>query len=64
MSPHILIDKMLESFDDALWPPMLEVLVQHQITNMFTSEAISLPEFNHYCDRLNRAMARQPRRAA
>lgn len=64
MSPHILIDKMLEGFDDVFWPENMEALVQHQITTLYTGDAISLAEFNHYCERLNRAIARRPGRAA
>ena len=64
MSPHVLIDMALEGIDDALCPPMLEALVQHQITSLYTNEAINLQEFHHYCERLNRAVARRPRRAA
>lgn len=64
MSPHILVDKMLEGFDDVFWPDGMEALVQHQITKLYTTEAISIEEFHHYCKRLNDVVARRPRRSA
>lgn len=65
MSPHILIDKALESMDDPLAGPLNHAIVLKIITDLYTSIAISAAEFNHYCERLNVAMDRnQPRYAA
>ena len=64
MSPHILIDVALEGLADWDCPPLHEVLVQKQITDHLLSNAITIEEFNHYCERLNRAIARRPGRAA
>lgn len=64
MSPYILIDKALEGLSDPNCPDLLEVLVMKQITAHFTNESITAEEFNHYCERLNRAVASRPRRSA
>ena len=64
MSPHILIDVALEGISDPDCPALNEVLVQKQITQHFMNAAITVAEFNHYCDRLNRAVQNRPRIAA
>ncbi|QXG50452.1 hypothetical protein [Pseudomonas viridiflava] len=64
MSPHILIDKMLDAITeyDSLDPAGLEAL--RQITAHWLDGAITLEEFNHYCARQLKAVQCAPRRAA
>ncbi len=64
MSPHILIDNHLDELGMAGCPPDYEAVVLLQMTKLYTSEAISLEEFNHYCRRLTDTLARRPGRAA
>ena len=64
MSPYILIDKALEGLSDPNCPDLLEVLVMKQITSHFTNESITAEEFNHYCERLSKAVECRPRRSA
>ncbi|WP_055134560.1 hypothetical protein [Pseudomonas mediterranea] len=59
MSPHILIDEALESLEHPDSEPGAQVVVQNMINNMMTGELISIDEFNHYCQRLNRIVARR-----
>ncbi|KAA8689602.1 putative prophage PSSB64-02, Orf49 [Pseudomonas caricapapayae] len=64
MSPHILIDKMLDAIGeyDSLDPTGLEAL--RLITAFWLGGAITLEEFNHYCARQRKAVLCAPRRAA
>ncbi|MEE4332269.1 hypothetical protein V2J70_02110 [Pseudomonas alliivorans] len=64
MSPHILIDKMLDAISeyDSLDPSGLEAL--RQITAHWLNNAITLEEFNHYCARQLKAVQCAPRRVA
>lgn len=64
MSPYILIDKALEGLSDPSCPDLLEVLVMKQITAHFTNGSITTEEFNHYCERLSKAVECRPRRSA
>jgi hypothetical protein len=64
MSPHILIDKALEGLEDPICLEGMAVLVQRQINAHMRNNAITVAEFTHYCDRLNRLMARWQRKAA
>lgn len=59
MSPHILIDQALESLEHPDSEPGAQVIVQNMINNMMTGELISIDEFNHYCQRLNKIVARR-----
>lgn len=59
MSPHILIDEALESLEHPDSEPGAQVIVQSMINNMMTGDLISIDEFNHYCQRLNRIVARR-----
>jgi hypothetical protein len=52
MSPHILIDKALDSLAHPDTPPDNSILVQQIITNLMTDQSITLEEFSHYCQRL------------
>lgn len=53
MSPHILIDEALEALEHpASEPDAQAVVVVRMITNMLTGDAITVEEFNHYCQRL------------
>lgn len=64
MSPHIEIDNDLEELAKADCPPLYEVLALRNITSFLQAQKITIEEFNHYCERLNRAVARRPGRAA
>jgi hypothetical protein len=64
MSPHILIDQDLDELSHAGCPEHYESLVLRNITRFYTNEAISLEEFDHYCKRLNVAIAHRSRSAA
>jgi hypothetical protein len=64
MSPHILIDQDLDELTRPGCPEHYENLVLSKITRLYTSEAISLEEFDHYCKRLNDATAQRPRSVA
>jgi len=59
VSPHILIDEALESLEHPDSEPDAWVVVQSMINNMMTGELISIDEFNHYCGRLNKIVARR-----
>lgn len=59
MSPHILIDQALESLEHPDSEPGAQAVVQNMINNMMTGELISIDEFNHYCQRLNKILARR-----
>ncbi|MBP5969428.1 hypothetical protein [Pseudomonas iridis] len=64
MSPHIAIDNDLDELACETCPPLYEVLVLRNITSFLQANKISIEEFHHYCERLNRAVARRPGRAA
>lgn len=59
MSPHILIDEALESLEHPDSPPGAGKVVLHMITKMMEGSAITVVEFNHYCKRLNKIVARR-----
>ena len=52
MSPHILIDEALEALQHPNSEPGAQAVVVRMITNMLTGDAITVEEFNHYCQRL------------
>lgn len=64
VSPHILIDEDLDELNHAGCPDKYETLVLHNITKFYTDGAISLEEFDHYCKRLDVAIANRPRSTA
>jgi hypothetical protein len=64
MSPHILIDKSLESLEDPDCHEGWAIIVQRQIIAHMENNAITVAEFTHYCERLNRLMAGRQRKAA
>lgn len=64
MSPHILIDEDLDELNHAGCPDKYEILVLRNITRFWLDGALSLEEFDHYCKRLNVAIANRPRSAA
>ncbi|WP_207285184.1 hypothetical protein [Pseudomonas sp. FW300-N2A2] len=64
MSPHILIDEDLDVLSHTGCPDKYETLVLHNITGFYMAHVITLEEFNHYCKRLNVAIAHRPRSAA
>lgn len=52
MSPYILIDKALDGVTAHFAHEETGLLVQELITRLFTDGAITIDEFNHYCERL------------
>ncbi|MEX5582714.1 hypothetical protein [Pseudomonas lurida] len=52
MSPHILIDEALEALEHPASEPGAQAVVARMITSMLTGDAITVEEFNHYCQRL------------
>lgn len=64
MSPHILIDEDLDELSHPACPALYEILLLRNITCFYTSSAITLEEFDHYCKRLHVATANRPRSAA
>jgi len=64
LSAHILIDQDLDVLSHASCPPLYEILVLRNITSFYTNGAINLEEFDHYCKRLDVAIAHRPRSAA
>lgn len=63
MSPHILIDEALEALEHPSSEPGAQTVVARMITNMLTGNAITIEEFNHYCQRLLK-ITRQRKEAA
>ena len=63
MSPHILIDEALEALEHPASEPGAQSVVVRMITNMLTGNAITIEEFNHYCQRLLK-ITRQRKEAA
>ena len=63
MSPHILIDEALEALEHPASEPGAQRVVLNMITNMLTGDAITVEEFNHYCQRLLK-ITRQRKEAA
>lgn len=63
MSPHILIDEALEALEHPSSEPGAQTVVARMITSMLTGEAITVEEFNHYCQRLLK-ITRQRKEAA
>jgi len=59
VSPYILIDKELEALADPATPVSCAALVQRQLNTMMTDDLITIPEFNHYCERLNKIIDRR-----
>ncbi len=57
MSPHILLDKELEAMAHPDTPASWSVMVQKQIAEMMADQRITIEEFNHYCERLNKVVA-------
>ena len=63
MSPHILIDEALEALEHPSCELGSQAVVARMITNMVTGDAITVEEFNHYCQRLLK-ITRQRKEAA
>ncbi|AJO81783.1 hypothetical protein [Pseudomonas sp. MRSN 12121] len=59
MSPHILIDQALDGVADPKSQSDIDILVQGLITRLFTDGAITIDEFNHYCERLRNTCQRR-----
>lgn len=64
MSPHIQIDNDIDELTRDTCPPLYEVLALRNIASFLQANKITIEEFHHYCERLNRAVARRPGRAA
>ncbi|WP_223506814.1 hypothetical protein [Pseudomonas sp. GL-RE-29] len=61
MSPHIQIDKDIDELTRETCPPLYEVLALRNIASFLQANTITIEEFHHYCERLNRAVASRPR---
>jgi hypothetical protein len=64
MSPHILADEYLETFESSACPAMYEVIVLRNFTRLMDEGQITTEEFTHYCKRLYAALERRQGRAA
>ncbi|MNJ76326.1 hypothetical protein D3C77_735850 [compost metagenome] len=54
MSPHVLLDNELDTMAHPSTDLSWSVMVQKLITEMLTDQRITIEEFNHYCERLNK----------
>lgn len=59
MSPHVLIGEELQTLEDPETPVSWSVMIQKTLTEMMLDERITTEEFNHYCGRLNKIVARR-----
>lgn len=59
MSPHVLIGEELETLAEPATPVSWSVMIQKTLTEMMADERITIEEFNHYCGRLNKIVARR-----
>lgn len=55
-SPHILIDDELENMAKPSTPLPWSVMVLKLITELMTSNRITIDEYNHYCGRLDKVL--------
>ncbi|AIR90489.1 hypothetical protein [Pseudomonas cremoricolorata] len=53
-SPHVLIDNELDAMADPATPPEWQAMVLRLLTEMLADQRLTIEEFNHYCERLNR----------
>ncbi|WP_260962806.1 hypothetical protein [Pseudomonas citri] len=61
MSPHVLIGEELETLEHVETPVSWSAMIQKQLSEMMFDQRITIEEFNHYRDRLNRIVARRKR---
>ncbi|WP_444756602.1 hypothetical protein [Pseudomonas sp. A014] len=54
MSPHVLIDQQLDALVHPGTPISYSTIIGHQLTEMLRDGRITIEEFNHYCERLNK----------
>lgn len=54
MSPHVLIDQMLDALMHPATSTCFAADIQRQLTEMLANQRITIEEFNHYCGRLNK----------
>lgn len=54
MSPHVLLDEILDALLHPGTPSTWLRKVSEQITEMMRDERITIEEFHHYCGRLNK----------
>lgn len=54
MSPHVLIDQMLDALMHPATSACFAADIQRQLTEMLEDQRITIEEFNHYCGRLNK----------
>lgn len=59
MSPHVLIGQELETLEEPETPASWSVMIQKTINEMMLDGRITIEEFNHYCGRLNKIVARR-----
>jgi hypothetical protein len=53
-SPHVLIDQQLDAMAHPETPPSYSAIISHQLAQMMRDCRITIEEFNHYCERLNK----------
>lgn len=59
MSAHVLIGEELDTLEDPETPACWSVMIQKTINEMMLDSRISIEEFNYYCGRLNKIVARR-----
>ena len=59
MSPHVLIGQELDTLEDPETPVSWSVMIQKTLSEMMLDNRITIEEFNHYCGRLNKIVARR-----
>lgn len=56
MSPYVLIDRQLEALGHPGNPADFAAIIQRQLVEMMKDERITIEEFEHYCERLNKVV--------
>ncbi|MGY2183324.1 hypothetical protein [Pseudomonas agarici] len=59
MSPHVLIGQELEALESPETLISWSVMIQKTLSEMMLDGRLSVEEFNHYCCRLNKIIAKR-----
>ncbi|TLG91351.1 hypothetical protein FEM54_13510 [Pseudomonas edaphica] len=59
LSAHVLIGEELETLEDRQTPVSWSLMIQKTLNEMMVDDRITISEFNHYCGRLNKIVARR-----
>jgi nicotinamide mononucleotide adenylyltransferase len=59
ISAHVLIGEELETLEDPETPVSWSVMIQKTLSEMMLDNRITIEEFNHYCERLNKIVDRR-----